>query len=190
MTDIFDRALGVVLHHEGYAAFTDDPQDPGGPTKWGVSLRTLKSLPKLAGDIDRDGDVDIEDIKTLTRDDAVRLIYRPLWNRHKYDRITDATIAIKAFDFTVNMGSRRYKIVRVGTRVSVGGSNVLLQWAVRAATGVVLVPDGYIGPKSIAAINAAPSRALLAAYKSEAAGYYRSLNKERFIRGWLNRAYS
>ena len=38
----FDKALALVLHHEG--PFSSDPRDPGGPTKFGISQRAYPSL--------------------------------------------------------------------------------------------------------------------------------------------------
>jgi lysozyme family protein len=62
------------------------------------------------------------------------------------------------------------------------------------AAGKEVVEDGIIGSATLAAINKADSSDLLAALKSEAAGYYRMIaqanpSQQRFIEGWLNRAY-
>jgi lysozyme family protein len=70
----------------------------------------------------------------------------------------------------------------------------LIQRALRAA-GTLVIEDGIIGPITLAAINKADFSDLLAALKSEAAGYYRLVAKinptqRRFIEGWLLRAYS
>ena len=46
--DVFDRLIG----HEG--EYSNDPNDPGGETKWGISKRAYPNL----------------DIKNLTRDGA------------------------------------------------------------------------------------------------------------------------
>jgi lysozyme family protein len=63
------------------------------------------------------------------------------------------------------------------------------------AAGISVTEDGIIGQITLAAINKADSTDLLAALKSEAAGYYRLIaninpSQQRFIDGWLNRAYS
>jgi lysozyme family protein len=69
----------------------------------------------------------------------------------------------------------------------------LIQRALLAA-GTQVVEDGIIGPETLAAINKSDSTDLLAALKSEAAGFYRLIananpSQQRFIDGWLNRAY-
>lgn len=176
----FDTAIITVLKHEGL--FTNDPQDPGGATNYGVSLRWLKSVGDLNadgfmdGDFDHDGDVDVDDIKKMTKEDAIQLYRTHWWDNYSYERITNQLIATKVFDFAVNMGSKP--------------AHRCLQRAIRAVNGIRLLEDGIIGMKSLEAINTVYPDILLAAFKSEAAGFYRSLNKPHFIDGWLNRAYS
>jgi lysozyme family protein len=70
----------------------------------------------------------------------------------------------------------------------------LIQRALLAA-GTQVVEDGIIGPETLAAINKADPTDLLAALKSEAAGFYRLIananpSQQKFINGWLRRAYS
>jgi lysozyme family protein len=70
----------------------------------------------------------------------------------------------------------------------------LIQRALQAA-GTQVAEDGIIGPITLAAINKADPTSLLAALKSESAGYYRLLasanpSQQKFITGWLNCAYS
>ena len=57
----FSKAITVILKHEG--GFSNHSSDPGGATNYGISLRWLKSE-GLYGDLDDDGDVDIDDINT------------------------------------------------------------------------------------------------------------------------------
>src|SRR5688500_15627468 len=64
----FPAALAVVLGHEG--GFLHHPLDPGGPTKFGITLETLARARKAA--------VDAEDVRTLDRAEA-GAIYRALY---------------------------------------------------------------------------------------------------------------
>ena len=189
--DFFKLALATVLKHEG--GFVDDPVDPGGATNFGISLRFLRAeiersaeLSLAEFDIDADGDLDAADMEGLTRDQAAELYRSAFWDRHKYGEISAAAIAIKVFDLAVNMGPRQ--------------AHKLLQRAIRAARGNPLADDGVLGPKTWGALISATltpddTHALLAALRSEAAGFYRALiaQKPRFVKyrgGWLSRAYA
>ncbi len=56
-------AREIVAREGGYV---DDPDDPGGPTKWGVTIHTMRTLML---DLDGDGDVDGEDVRCLLTSD-------------------------------------------------------------------------------------------------------------------------
>jgi lysozyme family protein len=118
-------------------------------------------------------------IKDLTLNQAREIYHRDFWTKAKCEQINDENIAIKFFDLCVNMG--------IGTAVK------LIQRALRA-TGKSVVEDGILGPATLAAINKADPTDLLAALKSETAGYYRLIaqanpSQQKFIDGWLRRAY-
>jgi lysozyme family protein len=120
------------------------------------------------------------DIKNLTRDQAKQIYFVDFWMKAKCEQIEDENIAIKLFDLTVHIGIPQ--AVR------------LIQRALRAA-GTSVAEDGIIGPVTLKAINEVDQTDLLAALKSEAAGYYRLIananpSQQRFISGWLQRAYN
>ncbi len=174
----FELAIPTVLEHEG--GYVDDPDDHGGATNYGISLRYLKKQGADVGDFDGDGDVDVDDIRAMSVDDAEH-IYRTLWwDRFGYGDIVDQALATKVFDLAVNMGARQ--------------AHRLLQRACRAAGKPVTV-DGLLGPVTLGAVNDLPATAVLAALRSEAAGFYRVLIARDPVRrkwqtGWLRRAYS
>jgi len=174
----FDRAVEFVLSHEG--GFSDDPSDPGGPTNWGISLRFLRFLNRIdetgyaPGDLDKDGDIDLGDIIVMKREDAVRIYREQWWERYKYYNIKSIQVASKVMDLSVNMGPYQ--------------AHLCVQRALRAC-GSRVVDDGIFGPRTTAAVNGVDPRPFMAALRSEAAGFYRGLNKELYLRGWLNRAY-
>lgn len=176
----FDVAIKTILKHEG--GYVNDKDDPGGATNYGVSLRFLIKTGDLDrdgfldGDFDQDGDIDIDDIKKMSLDNAKNIYRLYWWDKYKYALINDDEVATKVFDLAVNMGATQ--------------AHKCVQRAIRAANGQTLVDDGILGNQSFAAINNCPSIVLLPAIRSEAAGFYRSLNKPKFIRGWLNRAYA
>lgn len=115
------------------------------------------------------------DIEGLTRDAAKAIYFDDWWQKYRWRDIQSQVIATKVFDLAVNMDAPP--------------AHRILQRALRAV-GERVEEDGRLGPITIAAVNRAPQFALLAAIRSEAAGFYRSLNKPHFERGWLARAYS
>lgn len=160
----FHLAVAVVLQHEG--GFVNNAKDPGGATNFGISLRYLRQY--------RCNTI-VEDIKNLTREEAIKIYQADWWEQHNYNAIYHQAIATKVFDLAVNMGAKQ--------------AHICLQRALRAATGNPLSEDGVLGEKTVVAINTAHPEILLAAFKSEAAGFYRLLHKPEFETGWLNRAY-
>jgi lysozyme family protein len=169
----FYLAIQKVLTQEGF--FSNDPRDSGGATKYGISLRFLKGIGQIDGDIDLDGDVDIDDIKKMSEKEAVAIYKKYWWEKYRYERIISQEISTKIFSLSVNMGHTQ--------------AHKCAQRAIRAATINKIEDDGILGEITIGAINKAKPDILLASIKSEAAGFYRSLNKPYYINGWLNRAY-
>jgi lysozyme family protein len=177
-----ELAMPTIFRHEGL--FSMHPNDPGGATNFGISLRFLLKTGDLDndgipdGDVDGDGDIDIDDIKKMSPDKSTQLYDLYFWKPNNYGQINDQLIATKVFTLNINMVYR--------------GANKCLQRAVRAASKINLSTDGVIGQKTLNAVNSADPKILLAALKSEAAGYYRAIKyagSEDFLTGWLNRAY-
>lgn len=171
----FEVAIHSVLEHEGY--YSNDKFDPGGATKYGISLRFLKGIKE---DINLDGEVNIEDIRALSVERAMELYKEHWWDKYRYSQIDNQELATKIFDLAINMGARQ--------------AHKLIQRACRA-TNNQIKDDGYLGEKSFYAIDKSNPEALLSALRSEAAGFYRAItaknrNFKKFIKGWLNRAYS
>lgn len=69
------------------AEYVNNPDDPGGETKWGISKRSYPHL----------------NIASLTRDDARQIYLGDFWNRVNADRLPDS-VAYQLFDFAVNSG--------------------------------------------------------------------------------------
>ena len=84
----FARAFAIVIGHEG--GFVDDPRDPGGATKYGISQRQYPDL----------------DIRNLTLAQAQQLYFRDYWLPMRGDDLPEA-IAIEVFDAAVNHGVRQ-----------------------------------------------------------------------------------
>lgn len=70
MQDIKAIAEDIITREGGYV---DDPDDPGGATKYGVTLATLR---RLGLDLTADGQVDRRDVASVSRSQAVDLFIR------------------------------------------------------------------------------------------------------------------
>lgn len=81
----FQRAFDMVISHEG--GLVDDPDDPGGLTKFGISQRAYPG----------------EDIRALTRQRAAELYRRDYWSALKGDQLPEP-LGLCLFDMAVNSG--------------------------------------------------------------------------------------
>lgn len=81
----FDQAFEIVVGHEG--GFSDDPNDPGGRTKYGISQRSYPDV----------------NIAALTLDGAKALYRRDYWDKCGCDAL-DPGLALVVFDAGVNNG--------------------------------------------------------------------------------------
>jgi lysozyme family protein len=168
---LFQTAMMVVYAHEcgsdQNGALHDDPNDPGGLTKWGIAL---KEHPELTADA----------LRALTRDQADAIYYAQYWTPHPWAALPQA-VAVKAFDISVDTGA--------------GAAIKAVQRALRSCGISGIADDGELGPITLAAAQQPMSIDLLAALRSECAGYYRLVAEHRPLAakelpGWLNRAYS
>lgn len=183
MSDRFDEMVEHVFAHEG--GYIDHPNDPGGATNFGVSLRALRALESadLADwDLDGDGDIDADDMKLMTKAKARAFYQRHFWS-DAHEELMAPVHAGKLFDMGVNMGKRQ--------------AGRIFQRMVARFDDFVIV-DGLVGPKTVAAANdlidkgqGAHSFSDLAA--EQARFYFRLVDMKRsrevFLLGWLRRAY-
>jgi lysozyme family protein len=170
----FDLAIQILLQEEG--GFVNDPQDNGGATKYGISLRWLKSLDQVPEALNFVGEITVKTIQQLTRDQAIVLYRHYFWEPYRYECIINQLVANKVFSFAVNAGSHV--------------SHTVLQWALHATGRQDMIVDGILGEHTIQAVNTVDYRLLLAALRSEIAGHYRLLKNPHFEAGWLKRAYA
>ena len=81
----FDQAFERLIGHEG--GYVNDPRDPGGETKFGISKRSYPA----------------EDIKGLTLERAKAIYRRDFWGVAGCDAVPDA-MKFDLFDMAVNSG--------------------------------------------------------------------------------------
>lgn len=81
----FDKAVDIIIKHEG--GYVNDPRDPGGETKYGISKRVYPHL----------------DIANLTIDDAKKIYKKDYWDANYCDELPEK-IRLMVFDTSVNQG--------------------------------------------------------------------------------------
>ncbi len=86
--DSFKKIISAVLEHEG--GYVNDPDDPGGETKYGISKRAFPDV----------------DIKNLTVPQAIDIYKKEYWEPSKVE-ILPERLWSTYFDMAVNMGRKR-----------------------------------------------------------------------------------
>ena len=180
MPNVEDMAEELVAREGGYV---NDPDDPGGPTNHGVTIHTMR---RLGLDLDGDGDVDAQDVRVLSRDQATAIFIEHYFHRPRIDALPEPVQA-SVFDMYVNAGAHAVRI---------------LQRLLRDMRIEVTV-DGVIGPQTIAAARqgqAAAPEHFVDAYGIARRNYYYALADSRpasrkYARrrdggkgGWITRA--
>jgi lysozyme family protein len=180
MKSVKELAEEIVAREGG---FVNDPDDPGGATNHGVTIHTLR---RLGIDVTGDTRIDVDDVRRLTRAQAVEIYIEHYFTRPGLSSLPGA-LQPSVFDMYVNAGANAVKILQ------------------RLCTdmGFPCDPDGMIGPQTIRAaqmaFDAAPNH-LVDAYGIARRNYYYALadarpQSRKYARrrdggkgGWITRA--
>ena len=164
----FEKAVAVVLSHEG-GKFINRP-DTGEVSRWGLTLKSLRA----AGH-----DVTAADIENMEYGQAVHYYLTDWWEEYAFASITDDTLATKIFDMAVNMGPRE--------------AFTLAQDACNRTNNAGLKTDGVLGPKTLDALNAGATDAIIRELKAGQMEFYELLaashpEHQKDLPGWIKRA--
>ena len=130
----FTAAVNYVLDHE--RGYVNHPKDPGGPTNMGITLKTLARWRDV-----HPSKISAQDVKDLTREEAVAIYDAMYWDTVRADRLPPA-LAYAAFDFAINSGPvRAIKELQklIGTKADglIGGHTMRRIQAVNDTEGLV-----------------------------------------------------
>lgn len=176
-----DKITDEIVRREG--GYVNDPDDPGGATKYGV---TIHSMRRLGLDLNHDGQVNATDVKALTVEQAADIFKKHYYYVPKIDQLPLALQAT-VFDMQVNAGGNAIKVLQ----------RLLIEF------GEDVSVDGALGPQSVSAAHRVWAKApdhLVDAYGIERRNYYYRLADRRpasrkYARrrnggkgGWITRA--
>ena len=165
----FEKAFFITLKNEG--GFSNDKDDPGKATKYGITEATLREYdPSL-------------NVKDITQETAKKIYKANYWDRSKCDEICKLNqgLAVMVFDSGVNMG--------------VGQAIKLLQRTINLFYHEKIDVDGVIGGQTLISLKLCLLKfeeSFLDAYLAHWRMHYINIvNKnpvmKKFINGWLNR---
>jgi len=132
MKTVTEIAREIVAREGG---FVNDPDDPGGATNFGVTIHTMR---RLGLDLNRDGAVDVADVRALSRDQATQIFLDHYFKGPGVDGLPEVLQA-SVFDMYVNAGANAVKILQ----------------RLLGEMGFPSDVDGVLGPKTLAAADAA-----------------------------------
>ena len=180
MKSVSDIAEEIVAREGGYV---NDPDDPGGATKYGVTLDTMR---RLGIDLTGDGRVTAADVRRLTREQARDIYVEHYFRRPGLGGLPE-TLQPSVFDMYVNAGAGAIRVLQ----------------RLLNEMGETLTVDGALGPLTLAAAHRAAEAApdhISDAYGIARRNYYYALADARpasrkYARrrdggkgGWITRA--
>ena len=155
-------AIEKVLKHEG--GFIDHKLDRGGATNFGI---TKKVYEEFVG-----RPVTVDEIKNMSKGNAIAIYKKNYWDRVKGDSIKDYAVAFLIFDAAVNSG---------------------VSAAIKTAQKILGInPDGVAGTEFLKHLNNFNSKKFTEDYLKAREDFYKAIvaknpSQQVFIKGWLNR---
>lgn len=157
MKENYERCLAEVLEQEG--GYSNDPGDPGGPTKYGITIWDARMYWRHGATA--------ADVRSMPLDIAKQIYHAKYWNAISGDDLPGG-VDLAVFDYGVNSGIHRAAMV------------------LQRLAGVV--DDGKIGPLTLAAVATKHPADLVVAMCTERLHFLQHLSTWRlFGRGWGRR---
>lgn len=170
----FEKAFQMLFEMEGKKS--NHPADPGGLTVYGISKvyhpeMFVNGLP--------------------SREDAVEFYEREFWKPQQLDKFNDFDLAFEVFEASVNCGLRNggFFLQRAYNMLATAW-NITQKRKGSSRRLDLLLEDGVIGPKTLAAVKQfcrqSPqyAKALRNAANKKQGDYYEAVATPEFLIGW------
>lgn len=165
----FELAFFFLLGDEGLN-YVNDPDDSGGPTKFGVTKGALETY--LGHSVSND------EVKYMTQTTAQFIYQTGYWNPLKLYDVKDASIAAAVLD--------------TGVLYGIGTAALMAQKAL-INLGQSLDADSVVGEKTLTALNSVTAQQFIPELKDQILARIEAITEavpkdRKFRDGWLNRA--
>ena len=161
MNGNFDKSVAIILEKRIEGGYSNHPWDKGGPTNWGITLKTLAAWRKRP--------VTAADVEAMPKSEALQIYLAWYWQPIQGDALP-AGLDLCLFNAAVNVG------------VDTGAKH--LQEILKVTI------DGNIGPQTLFALKYANPEDVIARFQRQMVDYYRSLPGYRIDgNGWITRLF-
>lgn len=145
-------------------SFVNDPLDKGGPTKWGITLKTFKQYYK---------DATVEDLKNITEEQYDTILRKGYYDKMKADKIDNKSIALLCVDICYGSGS--------GTAIR----------KIQRCIGCKAI-DGIVGPETLGLLNGPNPEYIFKRLWQMRQVWFQNIvlanpSQKKWINGWMNR---
>lgn len=167
-----DFVMCMKYLNDAEGVFSNDPDDAGGKTKYGITEATAKACGYKGR------------IEDLTPNEAERIYYKVFWYDTKIGMIDNVEVKLLIFMFAINKNPRR------AIQCLQEGFNLV---NFKGRYGPDLKTDGILGPITLKSINRLKDdRRLLYSVRGEVVYYYRTITKRKpifrkYYAGWLSK---
>ncbi len=170
MDTAFEVCFNRIIKAE--SGFVDHPMDHGGPTNFGITLKSLSAF--------RGKPQTTLDVKNLTLLEAKQFYKETFWFPLRLREINSIAIAVLLMDQAVNRGAK--------------AAVMNAQTALRLCGLLYVDGDGIIGDDTVGALNKVNYKAFgLAYFKVAQEGYIKICQKDPsqnvFLLGWIRRTH-